>query len=343
GFHLSATVNQLQSVCQTKGMFNVAVTFDRGRITSSNCTCDQTASWCAHVIALCLFRIHHPSLVCLRAPVSEYLSRLGRDQLQKFAQYLISELPQQILPTAQRLLDELLSSQESAINKVSGAPDPTAGPAEADPCRWWLDEKALHESVRKMLARFCGPGPLIFSDVNALYLSATAPPTAAEWSNLLRPLRGREPEGMWNLLYIVRELFHRGDANAVSLLSILTEECLSNDQVIVWWFDSRSQASSTHTHKSHGNNYRTNNNAASTEATKHACAGFCDELVVLWRLAALNPQLGDNDRAEIKTQLEDWHSRAVAKSRAGHGGGFAAAVSCFLGFQPAIEACSLDW
>lgn len=46
--------------------------------------------------------------VCLRAPVSESLTRLQRDQLQKFAQYLISELPQQILPTAQRLLDELL-------------------------------------------------------------------------------------------------------------------------------------------------------------------------------------------------------------------------------------------
>lgn len=54
----------------------------------------------------------------LRAPVSESLSRLHRDQLQKFAQYLISELPQQILPTAQRLLDELLSSQRSAINTV---------------------------------------------------------------------------------------------------------------------------------------------------------------------------------------------------------------------------------
>jgi hypothetical protein len=51
--------------------------------------------------------------------VSESLSRLHREQLQKFAQYLISELPQQILPTAQRLLDELLSSQPSAINTVS--------------------------------------------------------------------------------------------------------------------------------------------------------------------------------------------------------------------------------
>ena len=122
--------------------FNVAVTFDRRRITSCNCTCASRAFWCAHVVAVCLYRIHQvfvnfyfcifsffgitqiyfydlqSHLVTLRAPVSESLSRLQRDQLQKFAQYLISELPQQILPTAQRLLDELLSAQPSAINTV---------------------------------------------------------------------------------------------------------------------------------------------------------------------------------------------------------------------------------
>jgi hypothetical protein len=68
-------------------------------------------------------RCYQPTQVCLRAPVSESLSRLHREQLQKFAQYLISELPQQILPTAQRLLDELLSSQPSAINTVSDFTD----------------------------------------------------------------------------------------------------------------------------------------------------------------------------------------------------------------------------
>lgn len=181
GFHLSGTVHQPHSVCQSKGIFNVAVTFDRGHITSCNCTCDQTATWCSHVIALCLFRIHFPKMVCLRAPVSEYLSRLRRDQLQKFAQYLITELPQQLLPTAQRLLDELLSSQESTINSVPGAPDPTAGPSATDHSKWCLDESSLHENIKKMLVRFCGPSPLVFSDVNALFLANTAPPTAAEW------------------------------------------------------------------------------------------------------------------------------------------------------------------
>ena len=68
-----------------------------------------------------------------------------------------------------------------------------------------------------------------FSDVN--YLSSSAPPAAAEWQSLLRPLRGREPEGMWNLLSIVREMFRRSDNNAVPLLEILTDEVLQCEQV----------------------------------------------------------------------------------------------------------------
>lgn len=67
------------------------------------------------------------------------------------------------------------------------------------------------------------------SDVN--YLSTSAPPAAAEWSSLLRPLRGREPEGMWNLLSIVREMFRRNDRNAIPLLEIITEEVMACEQV----------------------------------------------------------------------------------------------------------------
>lgn len=72
---------------------------------------------------------------------------------------------------------------------------------------------------------------MFFSDVN--YLSTSAPPAAAEWSSLLRPLRGREPEGMWNLLSIVREMFKRSDRNAIPLLEIITEEVMACEQVIL--------------------------------------------------------------------------------------------------------------
>ena len=69
------------------------------------------------------------------------------------------------------------------------------------------------------------------SDLNCL--SSSAPPAAAEYQSLLRPLRGREPEGIWNLLSIVRELLRRRDSNAVPLLEILTDEMLQCEQVCV--------------------------------------------------------------------------------------------------------------
>lgn len=109
---------------KTSQVHSVAVTFDRRKVTSCDCTCSSTSSWCCHVVAVCLHRITYPNQLCLRAPVTESLTRLDRDQLQKFAQYLIADLPRQILPIAQRLLDDL-SSSRSEKNVTKGAPDPT--------------------------------------------------------------------------------------------------------------------------------------------------------------------------------------------------------------------------
>ncbi|XP_071440539.1 zinc finger SWIM domain-containing protein 8 homolog [Hetaerina americana] len=353
GFHLSAIVTPPPTVGQGSGQFNVAVTFDRRRITSCNCTCSSSACWCSHVVAACLHRIHLPTQVCLRAPVSESLSRLHRDQLQKFAQYLISELPQQILPTAQRLLDELLSSQPSAINTVCGAPDPTAGASANDQTSWYLDEKTLHDNIKRILIKFCVPAPIVFSDVN--YLGTTAPPAAAEWCSLLRPLRGREPEGMWNLLSIVREMFKRNDRNAIPLLEIITEECMACEQIMVWWFNTK-VALQTGSSGPGGRHGGINSNS---HAPQHASASLCDEIVQLWRLAALNPGLSPSERDVLHAQLREWHLKIVekvTKSRGSTGGssggaggsnkganGFKNEVEVFGGFKPAIEACFLTW
>ena len=81
------------------------------------------------------------------------------------------------------------------------------------------------------------PSPIVFSDVN--YLSTTAPQSAAEWSSFLRPLRGREPEGMWNLLSIVREMYKRNDRNSLPLLEIVTLQCLETAQIMIWWFNTK--------------------------------------------------------------------------------------------------------
>ncbi|XP_039276107.1 zinc finger SWIM domain-containing protein 8-like [Nilaparvata lugens] len=362
GFHLSANVSTPPSLAQ-RGVYKVAVTFDRRRITSCNCTCNSTAYWCAHVVAVCLHRIHMPNNVCLRAPVSESLSRLHREQLQKFAQYLISELPQQILPTAQRLLDELLSSQPSAINSVCGAPDPTAGASANEQTSWYLDDKTLHNNIKNILIKFCVPAPIVFSDVN--YLTTTAPPAAAEWSSLLRPLRGREPEGMWNLLSIVREMFKRNDRNALPLLEIITEECMSCEQIIVWWFftkvalHSGSGGSGGGGGGSGGGGKHGNVNSNS-HASQHACASLCDEMVVLWRLAALNPGITPHERRTLQQQFNDWNAKIINKiktrsvtttssSSSSHNAANQASrqsfpgLEVFAGFKPAIEACALDW
>lgn len=73
--------------------------------------------------------------------------------------YFMSVL--QILPTAQKLLDELLLSESSLINTVAGAPDPTAGPSATELTRWFLDETTLHENIRKTLIKFSGPQPVV--------------------------------------------------------------------------------------------------------------------------------------------------------------------------------------
>uniref|UniRef100_A0A182LRB1 SWIM-type domain-containing protein n=1 Tax=Anopheles culicifacies TaxID=139723 RepID=A0A182LRB1_9DIPT len=351
GFHLSATVVQMQP----RNQYNVAVTFDRRKISSCSCTCLPTTYWCSHVVAVCLYRIHCPTKVSLRAPVSESLSRLQREQLQKFAQYLISEQSQQILPIAQRLLDELLSAQPTTINTVYGAPDPTAGASVNDQTNWYLDEKTLHDNIKKILFKFCQPTPMVFSDVN--YLTNSAPPAAAEWSSLLRPLRGREPEGMWNLLSIVREMYRRCDRNAVRLLEIITEEVMACDQILVWWFNIKLAllvGSNGHGGGGGGGGGGKHGNTHSNlNATQHACASLCDEIVVLWRLAALNPGLAPDERDMLHAQFTTWHLKIldrVAKNMVASSSHSSKQqqnlrndAELFAGFKPAIEACYLDW
>jgi len=182
GFHLSGVVTQPAPHTTAKQTFNIAITFDRGHITSCQCSCQETAAWCEHANALCIYRITRRDEVALRSPVSESLGRLERDQLQKFAQYLISELPQQILPTAQRLLDELLSSKTSQINMVAGAPDPTGGASTFEDAKWVLDEASLQENIKKILARFCGTLPFVMMDSNAAFLNSV-PPVSQEWGH----------------------------------------------------------------------------------------------------------------------------------------------------------------
>lgn len=143
GFYISATVVHHEN--NTMKVYEVSLTFDRRRIVKCTCTCPSNSVMCCHIVAVCLNRIFYSKQTVLRPPVSESLLKLTQDQLRKFAQYLISRLPQQILPAAQNILDDLITNKESEINTVPGAPDPTSGPSVFDKNNWCLDLGPLHE------------------------------------------------------------------------------------------------------------------------------------------------------------------------------------------------------
>lgn len=120
GFHLSGTVREPATPSEPELLCSVSVSFDRCKITAVTCGCgNKDIFYCAHVVALSLYRVRKPEQVKLRLPISETLFQMNRDQLQKFVQYLITVHHTEVLPTAQRLADEILS-QNSEINQVHG-------------------------------------------------------------------------------------------------------------------------------------------------------------------------------------------------------------------------------
>uniref|UniRef100_A0A8C9IYW8 Zinc finger SWIM-type containing 4 n=1 Tax=Panthera tigris altaica TaxID=74533 RepID=A0A8C9IYW8_PANTA len=152
GFHLSGNIREPGGPGEPERLYRVSISFDRCKITSVSCGCDnRDLFYCAHVVALSLYRIRHARQVELRLPISETLSQMNRDQLQKFVQYLISAHHTEVLPTAQRLADEILLLG-SEINLVHGAPDPTAGAGIEDANCWHLDEEQIQEQVKQLLS-----------------------------------------------------------------------------------------------------------------------------------------------------------------------------------------------
>lgn len=154
-----------RSHCNHTEEYKVSINFDRCKITSVSCSCgSKDILWCSHVVALSLFRIRNPGKVTLRVPISETLLQMNRDQLQKLVQYLITEHQAEVLPTAQRLADEILQSR-SEINRLPGAPDPTAGASVDDDNCWHLDTEQVREQVRNYLSQggYYGSGKQLLS------------------------------------------------------------------------------------------------------------------------------------------------------------------------------------
>lgn len=160
---------------------------------------------------------------------------------------------------------------------------------------WCMEEDYLHENIRKILISFVKPSPTVCSDVQ--FLSTNSPPASSnEWSILMRSHRFQEPEALWNLLSIVREMFKRQDENATTLLHVITEDCLKMDQVLIWWYQSAlTQSGYWRTTGGH----KTLNAQSSILTTQYNAGSLCTEIVRLWRLAALNPKFSSHERDQV--------------------------------------------
>ncbi|RNA04312.1 zinc finger SWIM domain-containing 8 [Brachionus plicatilis] len=286
---------------------------------------------------------------------------------------LLGGKPQAVLPTAQKLLDELLRGDDSSINLVSGAPDPTAGASQNDISQWCLDELVLQENIRKTVVKFLAPTPNVVSDVECLEHASSA--ASAEYTSLLRPLRGREPEAMWNLVSIIKEMFKQKDKNAIPLLRTLTSECINFDQIVQLWFLVKTSqfshekllfntiSASLNPHRSH------NSHSSSLSTQVHQAGSFLmDEIVRLWKIACLNPFLNDFEEKQLyKEQLIQWNTLVIEKlkkycnyvSNLSSQSNLWAPVQTqnsnlerlvkkldtelFVSFSPAIYACELNW
>ncbi|VVD04820.1 unnamed protein product [Leptidea sinapis] len=150
GFHLSGVVRAPAAVppcSEPERLYRVTVSFDRCKITGVTCSCEaRDIFWCQH----------------------------------KFVQYLIAEHHTEVLPTAQRLADEVLQAR-SAINRICGAPDPTAGPPPDAHHAWHLDE----QQVREMLRAQDSNGPRMLMLMTEQFLSD---PRLLLWRNQNTPM-----------------------------------------------------------------------------------------------------------------------------------------------------------
>lgn len=178
----------------------------------------------------------------------ETLLQMNRQQLQKFVQYLISAHHTEVLPTAQKLADEILQ-QKSEINAICGAPDPTAGAATDDEHSWHLDETQVCEAVRSYL----GQGNNTYCNGN---------------------------KQLNSLFAKVREMLRAQDSNGARMLTLITEQFLSDPRLVQWKMNGSSM--------------------------NDKCRSLWDQLGMLWVCIVLNPRATPSERSNWKALLEKW-------------------------------------
>ena len=75
----------------------------------------------------------------------------------------------------------------------------------------------------------------------------------------------------------------------------LTDSRRRVPQIVIWWVNTKLALHSG------GSGHAAKNHAASnSQASQHACASLCEEIVVQWRLAALSATLSQTDRDQLR-------------------------------------------
>ncbi|CAB3406764.1 unnamed protein product [Caenorhabditis bovis] len=288
----------------SKDYFHVNVKVDRCKIVECTCECSLKSTWCRHVVALCLYRIRHKNTIKYNETIADAINSMSDYALRKLVQWHINEIPRKCIPGFQKLIDQI-KDPKSEINQIDGAPDPTDGGHDPVPR---YDFPDIADNIRKLLCKSCVPTPSVTCDVQ--YLSTTQHPTTVEWNSLIKPLRAREPEGMWNLLQMVREMLARNDNNSVALLRTITDECLTNTQVLLWWYETKLLQTGYWFQVTNSKMY-----APTQTLAQFNCAQMCDEVVNLWRCVAMNPRATKDYRAQLAAYLENYHRTAVNRLR----------------------------
>lgn len=83
-------------------------------------------------------------------------------------------------------------------------------------------------------------------------------------------------------------------------------------QILVWWFYTKVALHAGYSGGGGGKHGSVNSNS---QASQHVCSSLCDEIVVLWRLAALNPAISPLQRNMLRQQFKDWHLKVIDKVR----------------------------
>lgn len=87
---------------------------------------------------------------------------------------------------------------------------------------------------------------------------------------------------------------------------------------MVWWYNTKAALVAWSGSVTGGGGGRGHSNGGSgsggnSHASQHACSSLCDEVVALWRLAALNPGLAPKERDVFHGQFTHWNLKILEK------------------------------